>query len=333
MDKSIDITVKQLHKQEFKNLQASKLVLEFKGKTINASLINALRRLSFDYVPTYAFHEKTITIDKNTSVYSNDYMRLRLSQMTVPNIPINITYMDEKYWKGVDYADPEREKHPNDKTLIELYVNVTNTSNDILHVTTEHSKLFIDGVEVKDRFDQKYPMLIISLKPNQKFSCRCVGALGIGKINNIWSASANCYYDEIDDKLYKFTMESQGQLDEYDILYKSCDIVKEKLENIKKIVKEKYMTPDIEDLKVLRVILENEDHTIGNLINEYLQENANIVYSGLSKPEPLTDNIHIKFQSIKKNPMIPFLETIDYIANIFLELEKQFKKLGAVKGK
>src|SRR5579885_2835589 len=131
----IDIKITQLHKQEFKNLQSSQLIIEISGKSVNSALVNTFRRISYDYIPTYAFPTESIYIEKNTSIFNNDYMKLRLSQMTIPNIVNKIYYLEDKYWKNIKYDNPERDKHPNDKKILEFYVNAINNTNEIMNVT------------------------------------------------------------------------------------------------------------------------------------------------------------------------------------------------------
>ena len=63
MDKA-DIKITQVSKQEFSNLRSSQLILLFSGKTVNTTLVNTIRRLTQDYVPTYAFPVETITIER-----------------------------------------------------------------------------------------------------------------------------------------------------------------------------------------------------------------------------------------------------------------------------
>lgn len=324
----IDVKIIQLNKQEFKDLQSSQLTIEISGKSVNSSLVNTLRRASYDIVPTYAFPAESIYIEKNTSIYNNDYMKLRLSQLTIPKIENNIYYLEDKYWKNIKYDNPEREKHPNDKKILEFYVNMTNSTKGVLNVTTEHSKTFEDGVEMKDKFDHNYPCLIIKLRPGESFSCRCVGVLGVGKNNNIWAASGNSYFDQLEENKFKLTLESQGQIDEYDILYKSCIIIKEKLDIIKKLTLEKHDLPEIKETTKLSIIFENEDHTMGNLINEFLQENKDVVFSGLSKPNLVVDTMVIDLETIKNDPLKTFLETIKYIDELFSNIENKIEKLG-----
>ena len=324
----IDIKITQLHKQEFHNLQASQLVLEFVGSTVNTSLINTLRRLSLDYIPTYAFASELIQIEENTSIFNNDYMRLRLSQITIPKIQIPFAHISDKYWRFIEYSNPDREKYENDQKNIEIYLNIVNDSQDILNVTTNHMQVFEDGNELAEKFDPKYPHLLVQLRPKESFKFRAQAALGLGKRNNIWAAAAQSFYSELDNNRFKLVIESQGQMDEYEILHKGCQIMKIKLDEIRNIINKNYNLPTIIDQDSLIIKLQNEDHTIGNILNEFLQNNKNILFSGLSKPDLLLDEIVIKFVSASNNPLIPLFETIDYIIDIFNEIEKQLIKLG-----
>jgi DNA-directed RNA polymerase subunit L len=335
MDK-ININIIQLKKQEFKDLKQSQLILEISGKSVNTSLVNTIRRICYGYIPTYAFCKQSINIEYNNSIFDNDYMRLRLSQMTYPNHPNNMAYVPEKYWKNVDYSDLKREKFLEDKSIIEMYVNVSNSTTEIMEVTTNHVK-FIENGEDIEKMDKKYPNLIIKLRPKEVFKCHAIGVLGVGLANDIWSGAANCYYeydeqndknDKNDNNKFKFTIESQGQLDEYSLIYKACQILVIKLNNIKNIIKEKYDNDNVQKDTVLTIHLENEDHTIGNIINEYLQENKNIAFSGLSKPDLLAKEVVIKLLSINQNPIKHVYETIDHIIDIAVHINNIIKKIG-----
>jgi len=79
MSKTFDIKVKEKEYKKF-----NKLHIEFSGKDVNHVLINTLRRIIIQHIPTYAFNK--IDIAKNTSVFNNDVLRLRLSCFPVHNI-------------------------------------------------------------------------------------------------------------------------------------------------------------------------------------------------------------------------------------------------------
>lgn len=325
---SPNIKISQIHKQEFKNLQQSKLTLLLKGDSVNYALANTLRRLSMEHVPTYAFFADNITIEKNTSVFLNDQWKLKLSQVTIPNIIIKPHFLEDKYWLDVDFRNPERERHPDDKKLLEMYINVTNTTNDILPVTTEHMKIYEDGIELRDKFDSNYPHLIFELRPNESFSCRCVGVLAIGMTNNIWAASGNSYYEDISESEYKLMIESQGQMDEYEILHKSCRVLKDKIKITKKLIEEKYSSHPIDNHSIV-LEFENEDHTLCNIINDHLQDNKNVVFAGVKKPNLLIDTMQIEFHTVKDDPLKYFNEALDSVSKLFDEIENQIEKLGS----
>lgn len=324
----MDIKITQVSKQEFSGLVSSQLVLHFKGKDVNSVVVNTLRRISIDLVPTYAFPSESITIERNTSIFNNDYMRLRLSQMTLPNIDVKPYFLEDKYWRSVDFRNKDRKKHPEDDKLIELYINAKNSGTGIMNVTSEHIKVYENGVEMGDKFDPAYPLLIVQLKGGEIFSCRCVGTLSIALNSNIWAASGNTYFEEVNDNEFILTLESQGQMDEYQILYKCCKILREKINIQKQKVKYNYDTPNIETLTKIKIELEGEDHTLGCIINEFLQNNKNVAFSGVSKPNLLIDNMIITFQTIKPNPLPIFMEALDDVLKLADEIESQIKKLG-----
>jgi DNA-directed RNA polymerase subunit L len=321
MKKNIDVNIKQLHKQEFKGLQSSQLILEFDGSTVNCCMVNALRRICIDHIPTYASSFKSITIDQNTSVFDNDYMKLRLSQMIIPNIKVNVPYLEDKYWKGVDYGDPDKIRHPKDDTLLELYVNVTNTTEKKLNVTTNHAKVYVGGETVK-KFDEEYPQLLIQLKPNDVFACRCIHSLGIGKLSNLWTGG-NVFYKEINDNNYILTLESAGQMDEYELLYKACIIMGKKTDLIRDKIKNVSTTEEY-----LSIELWDEDSTMGELINTYLQEHPDVKFSGVNQPNLLIDMMTITYVTSAKNPLDPFLNILDFIDILAKDLLTKFDKLG-----
>lgn len=330
--KKIDINITESSKQVFEELYASKLILDFKGTTVNSSLVNTIRRLSNDWVPTYAFHTSHINITSNTSIYDNDYMRLRISQIVIKDISNDIYYLEDKYWKDVDYFSPDRPKHPKDDKVCEFYINATNDTNEVKSITTKDVKLYEDGEELVNKFDNKYPSLILHLRPGESFNCRCVAALGIGKVDSIWMASGNTFFTEVNDNTFELTLESQGQYDEYEILHKSCQILKEKINLTKTLVDDQFLNTKNKTNKTdntIKIILINEDHTLGAVINEYLQDHPDTLFAGLSKPNLLIDEMIIEFSTKKnKDPQKVFTETLEYVIKIFDNIQLQIEKLG-----
>lgn len=324
-----EITIKELNKKDSSGFQQSQLVLQFSGKKATVPIINCLRRASMDYVPIYGFVPESIHIEKSDSVFNNDYMRLRISQMIIPNLPVDITYLPDYYWYSINYSDPERKKHPKDNTIYEFYINALNTTPEILNVTTNDLKLYKDGEEIQ-KFDPKYPQLIIQLRPKEVFHCHATAVLGVGKFNSIFSAVGIAYYEYKEDKPheFKFTVESTGQMDEYEILFKSCYAMIGRYMAIKEKLQKEYNSDTVKTSKEMHLRLHGEDHTVGAPLNDFLQDHRDVVCSGLSKPYLLMDEIVIKFTTVKPNPLVPLYECIDQCIQVMTSIAQQIQKLG-----
>lgn len=318
------IKITTLNTQSNKKLQASSLSLEFSGKPITEVRLNTLRRVLLLNIPTYAFTKDTINITNNTSIYNNDYMRLRLSQITFPNIKHNIIMLDEKYYKGIDYKDSEREKHSNDVDTYELYVNAQNDTNKIISITTATPgvQFFKNGKEIVNTFDKNYPHLILKLKKGQSFNCQCTAVLNIGETDNIWSSVANCWYKETGKNKFNFTLQSQGQRGEKDLLITSCKYIKNKLNKTKIELKNQFKGSDAQYVK--EIIFDNI--TEGFIINDFLQEHTNVLCSGAIKKDLLVDRITVKFKTNKKSPQTCIFEAIDKIIKFYDVIENGVKK-------
>ena len=326
----IDINIEELSKQENIGLKQSHLKLLIHGNSINSSFINSIRRTPALYVPTYAFYKDSIEISENTSVVHNDYMKCRLEQFTYPRIRNDIVILEDKYWKDVNYKSNTREKHPLDTVNIEVLINATNNKKEMINVTTNDATVYDNNTKVENNFNHEFPMLVVQLKEGQSFKCRCKCVLGLGIVNDIWAGSSNCFYEEVDghEDKYKFTIESQGQMDEYELLKKSCIILIDKMEKIKLYFMEKFREVDLSDVNEITIELDNEDIMIGSVLNETFQMNKYISFSGISRPFSFNKKTFIKIISTTKNPMIHIFESIDYIINCYKDFDSKITRLG-----
>ena len=209
-----------------------------------------------------------------------------------------------------------------------MYINIKNTKSDVLNVTTNHAKFYNNGDEIKP-YDRDFPHLIIKLRLGEEFSCRAYAVLNIAKRpndnDNRWSAIANCWFERINDNKYKFHIKSIGQLDEYMILYKACQIIKEKLRGIKLIIGNKFKDT-VSNKNEMDIVLDHEDHTVGSIITSLLQDHKDTQFAGLAKKDLLKDEIMIKF--ISKEKLRPFFSAIDSSVSMFSHMEKIFSKMG-----
>ena len=326
-DNSLDIKIKELKYQKKSDLHESFLELELSGSDINNIFVNTLRRVSLDDIPIYAFPPELIKIEGNTTIFNNDYMKLRLSQIPIYDCDQNIFFLDNKYLNmGLGFDDTHFVKYEKEK-VIEIYINSYNNTPENINVTTNDIKYIVDG-ESLEIYSKKFPILITQLRPNETFKAHMKGALSTGLKSNLFSASSNTFFHEEDDKII-LRVESQGQIDEYNILEKSCNNILKKLDDFEKSFTQQLKeNKKYENSSTLVLEFENEDHTMGELLNTVFQDHDKIIFSGMSKPSPLERFIKIKIVSSNDHPMVYMLEQISYLKSVYETILNQVKKLS-----
>jgi len=257
----VDISIKLLEESDEKDgYETSYVKLNFVGKTINTVIMNTLRRVILSLIPTYAFNSDNIIISNNTSIFNNDYMRLRLS-----NLPIYLTKdLNNKYRKkknienlnvinGINTLDDSKDleyranlgsaevdltadsyKTQDITNNLTISVNVKNTSdNDVMNVMS--NTLGVKYYYGKEQISHIYtnPLLIIQLKPQQEFTCTMTSNLNIAMYHATYSPCSMCYYDERDEEgnNIDFSVLSRRQISEKDIILRACSIIERKVRN------------------------------------------------------------------------------------------------------
>lgn len=315
---------------------ATMLKLEISGEDISYPFMNALRKTSINHIPIYAFHPSKIIISKNTSVFNNSEMRCHLSQLPIKDIPHKITTLSEKYYKNVNFADPEFVRHVDDTYDINYtFSGINDGIEKVLNIDMNHVKRHVlnKGEEEKGKVKKigeeekthysEYPILLIQLRGGEEFECSMKSTLGIGEVDAIFDAS-NTYYEEITENKYIMTVESNGQLTEYDILDKSCIIIIGKLRVIKTSILENTSSLIITEDKSMILEIINEDFICCGPINWVLQSTKGVIYSGVSKPEYMQKRIVVKLKVDKKlEPIKVLCDAIDTCIEWFGTFQKK----------
>jgi len=337
-----DINVEELEYHPTDGISASFLNLKFSGKDFNIKLINSIRRAATNNVPTYAIAQEAIKIDINTTVaFNNDYMKLRLSQLPVLGVDSGLYFLPEKYWNKhkVNFSDLKRDKYPEEK-VVEFYINAHNNTADVVPVTTSDMKMYIDGEQVQP-YDKQYPMLLVQLRANDRFKCYMRAFLATGDRNVIWCGARNAYYHEDEDakeddehKYINFTIEGNGQCNEYELLVRSCKFLIKKHIDLKKDLENKISTKQILPEKVIYLKLDNENHTMGEPINYEFQDHPDIIRSGVIKPDHLVESMLIKVEAATKvkSPLDAMLECIETTIKKLSHIGKLIDDLNPEKG-
>jgi DNA-directed RNA polymerase subunit L len=321
------------------------LKLEISGTNVCYQTINSIRKVCINQIPIYAFHSDKITITKNTSCFDNSEMRGFISNLPISNLYHEMKFLALKYYKNVNFADPQIERHPDDTINITYSLKIINngteqfkyvTTNDLVINMTDSNQNIVDVIiDAKTKYSEKNPILLIILTPEQEFECTMKSVLAVGELDAIFNAS-NTYYEEITTDKFLFSIESSGQLTEYVILIRACEIIIEKFKLIKEnLNNDQYITLQA-TTNTNYVILEllNEDHTCGGPLNWVLQSMPNVKFSGVNRPDYMQKIISITMQcDDSEKPLTVINKAIDKTIDIYEEFKKNFTKLYDGSGK
>jgi DNA-directed RNA polymerase subunit L len=332
----VDLNITNIKKQKYvpliieknnkiKGPHSSHLTLEFKGKDATDIFANTIRRIALDYIPTYAFSSKLIKITKNTSIFNNDMMKLRLSQLPILDTSIDIFSMPRTKCENIENNLNNNDNNDNnDEMNIILHLNIKNNSDVLKNVTTSDMEYYENDKLIKNKYEKTGPILLIQLKPTEEFSCKMKGCLGVGIVNNIWSSVSNVYYDTDENKNLTLTLESQGQFDEYTILLKVCKYINSKLNELIKDITENDKLKTNDD--TVELFFENENHTLGAILAYYLQNNKYITFAGYTKKDYMLEGIHIKIKGRSGKLMDDIHSSFNNVKELFVVFEKELKK-------
>ena len=301
--------------------------LEFNIKGVNHTIINTFRRIILSSIPIYVFNK--IKISENTSVFNNNYMHNRIK-----NLPVFGIYSDNPIYtapkqnikkevddEGLEEIEINAENEDiNSSSLKQLtmYVDYINNSNDIVTVGTNDCKFYYSEKQINSPYSTNIP--IIKLQPKQKFKMSAITELGIEEINSTYSAVSIFSYKMLSDNDYNVFIESRGQLDEKKIFQYAFDNIKMILDNFIQLI------PDKEDISG-KLLMNNADHTLGNLISDGLQNHKSIKFAGYNSPHLLDKKIIFHYELNKKANIKDILTEIvnDYI-DTFDNINKLIQK-------
>jgi DNA-directed RNA polymerase subunit L len=331
MQKVEKVNVKLLNKNT--TLGESQLEFKLEGENIDYIVANTIRRTILADIPTYAFN--IFKFEKNTSVFHNDYLKLRLRHIPIWSIDNNIDTFDNNQDNKKDYDKEEEnddyemevEKNVNISSLKQLtmYVNHKNSTNDIMCVSTAHAKFYYEEKLIETPY--KTPIPIVKLQPNQEIAFSAITMIGIEQENAMYSAVCIAAYKMIKDNIFDFTIESRGQISEKRILTVSLINIDKQLKNFLKMLKEDSKSISEEKNNEGMIIVNNEDHTLGNLIARGMQMHKKILFAGYNLPHPRVKKVHFHYKHVDNANIIKIIEeVVEYYTEIFANIKKTIDK-------
>ena len=292
--------------------------LEFEGKSMNHVIMNSLRRVILDEIPILALNTDRINIIDNSSVYNNDYLRNRIEQLPLINIS-TVLNLDE--YEKLRNNSLEQ----NEDSLLTIYCDVENNNSDITSVTSDDMEFYMSDKKIDSIF--KNPVLICKLKPGEKLKFSAKSDIGISLIHARYASVGVCCYEYEEEKNNKFLfkMEPRGQIKSNEVILRGLRILSFKLETLKSKISKIKFTNENQG----KIILNNEDHTIGNLIARGLQEHKNIEFAAYKLEHLLIRDLIIEYLTDGGKVINNILtDVISNYQKLFLELEKEISKLN-----
>jgi len=341
MQKIYDIKINKISYGKDK-FNTSKLEIEISGSDNHAYVMNAIRRILYDDIPVHAVHSGSSIIEKNTTIFNNDYMKLRLSLLPLYNIKNNFINIEEQFL-DINTNNP---KYHKDEDIYKLCINEQNNTNDEMIITTHNMRIYKNNNNIDNFYINLLPIPLIILKPKNIFTCTLQSKISIGEKNSIWS-SANAYYKIINEneKKYILTVETRGQFKENELLVRACEVIINKLYAMEKNFslcwcktptqgncvpcynKEKNAKNEKNDDGFYNIEFINEDYTLGNLLGLELYKNKNVIFSGIYKQADLVHSINIKIKIIDGDIKNIISSAIDGIVNKFTYIKNIFNKI------
>ncbi len=315
----MSINIKQISWE--KKLFESRLEFEITG--VNHTIVNTFRRVVLSDIPIYCFDN--ITITENTSIFNNNYMKLRLKNMPVIGIATDSPFYIPPKKKevvetdlDVDISTDIGDLNSSSLKQLTMYIDYMNNTHDIVTVGTDDCKFYL----AEKQIDSPYPtnIQIIDLQPKQNFKASVITQLGNERVNSIYSAVSIFTYKMVSDDTYIVTLESRGQLDEKTILNHAY-------ENIRRILNDFLgMIPDKEDISG-KLQMNNADHTLGNIISDGLRDHKMVKFGGYNSPHLLDDKIIFHYELKEKGNIKHIMtEIVSKYIDIFNTINKLINK-------
>ena len=329
MNKVEQITIKKkLYEQDHMN---TRLELNIKGQDIDHVVVNTIRRVCLTDIPIYIFNKFHFV--ENTSIFNNNYIKLRLRNIPVIGINSETPFYnktkqndnnEDNFMENLMNIDDINLKADYDLESTNLkqltmYLDYQNKTNSIVTVGTDDCKFYYQEKEIKSPYKINIPL--IKLQENQSIKLTAISEIGIEKIDALYSPASVLYFIKNKDYDFDLIAESRGQLDEYQIFDYGIDNIVNQLDILKSDINQKNIPNDKKNM----FILENYNHTMGNLLSQGLRRHSEVIFAGYDMPHILDDKIHIRFEIKSDNIKNIMNEVIEYYKNVFTKIKSNLK--------
>ena len=253
-------------------------------------------------------------------------MKLRIS-----NMPVFGIHSDEPIFTKifpVKVKEVEIEQDITDDSLdavnssslkqLTMYIDYVNNTTNIVTVGTDDCKFYFAEKHIPSPYAINIP--IIKLQPTQKIKLSAITQLGIEETSSIFSPVSIFAYKKLEENKYTVMIESRGQLNEKVLLEYTHTNIQLILDNFIKLI------PDKDDI-MGKILINDADHTLGNIIAEGLQNHKKVKFGGSNSPHLLDKKIMVHYELYEKgNIKDVMVEIINEYKLLFESIHKVIKK-------
>jgi len=302
------------------------------SSNIKISLANAIRRTIISNIPTYVIAQDKTTFFENNSVFSNEFLKHRLSLVPIiswnkdinyENILITCKkkneneYTDSVYVKDFVCKDIETDKVI-DNSLLFSHENILFAKLKYNQFISFEAKFSRNTAEGGGSFYSPVSICLYTFEIDEKEA-------NLRKENMSEKEKADFNTEEIqrvyeknkngEPNRYSFQMEGIGFYKIDDILKMGIEILMNKLvliqnefknKNSKKVLFNNETQLDFYDFS-----LEDENETVGNVLSTYLLNDNNVYYCGYLIEHPLKKNVILRIKLKEYNTIENIIDIID----------------------
>ena len=215
-------------KKVSKTTESQSSKTEFVFKT-NHVIMNTLRRVIFEKVPHFAFDPKNIKFLKNSSIYNNDLLTARFSNLPVMGLDndenVFSEYLENNYLWVVNNErrnDDKKKKveidsiYENDTSIdtitdekmLTMFCKVKHDDKkkEFVNVTTDLCEFFINDTKISCPY--KDPLLLLKLRYGEEIEFSATSKMSIPYESPIYGMHENAFFrmNEGDEESYTFTL-------------------------------------------------------------------------------------------------------------------------------
>lgn len=289
------------------------------------SFTNALRRILISYIDCYVIDFNDTTFVENNSLFNSEFLKNRLCLIPILSNNTKVNY---------EFLQVSCNKKNDKQTIEDVYVS----DFKIKDRTTDKELDIKDFFIAQDILFTKLQMeQFIHFEANLKKSNAFISGSSYSPVSSCIVTFNNSNYDkeevierernyDLNSKnepnVYNFYYENIGFFDSKELIHKACDVLVDKLTDLKTKFDNYEFKNDF-----YHFIVYEENDTLGNLFSSYLLENKEITYSGYSLEHPLKNNILVKIKiEGKKEQLFKIINnTIDDLIKMTTDLKKEFK--------